>query len=267
MAVSSFTTPLSNIRYIGIYENSPGNKSAAKSRQTIKSEQGAHGICNGTFFNPDFTPCSNALWINGTKRVTGYHSGYRLDGTYDGKPFFCVHDTTHPGDYIGGFSTYKNGALEAEPNCPQPATRRVALCIKGTNMLFYFSDSATFSQVGTELSGLNVDNAVMLDGGGSVQFDFGSRITAVESSDPTPRIVPNFLLFYFKDQAMPSRAQGDKGPAVSYLQKLLKKQGFNVTDPSGTFGTSTAAAVTSFNMENGRSSSVCDATTWRLLGA
>ncbi len=249
----NFTTPLSNIRQVMIYPNP-----SAKTMATIQSEQGAHGICNGTLFNSSFQPIGNALWIDGVKKVAvTYFDGYEIGSTLT----FQSHTGSHT-DYIGGFSTFNNGNMDTNPNVN--AGPRMGFGIKGSNMFFYHwtANPTSFTTVKSDLTSFGAQTAIMLDGGNSIQYNFGSRLSPKSSAT----VVANFVLFYFKDQAMPVRSQGSSGPVISYMQKLLRNHGFTIT-VDGVFGTATTSAITAFNAENGRSLSSCDATTWQQLGA
>jgi peptidoglycan hydrolase-like protein with peptidoglycan-binding domain len=67
--------------------------------------------------------------------------------------------------------------------------------------------------------------------------------------------------------SLPTLQQGDSGPAVSALQVALAALGFDVGEIDGVFNEATAAAVRSFQQNQGtEASGIVDDPTWELLG-
>lgn len=232
-----FKKNLSDIRHIMIRMNPSG-----QSMTTIKEIEAPHGICNASLFNPDFTPCANELWVNGVKQCDGNYPGYALGSGLT----WGSNSSTYSGDFIGGYPSYENGSFPSSFTDLQPTVKlkRAALARSNTKLIYYASTSANFDDIESALSAEGAINGINLDGGGSVQYDFGSGISYTSS-----RIVPDFLMFWFKDQTMPTRSRGNTGWVVTEIQRLLTQKGYSTT-VDGDFGPATEANVISFQSAN-----------------
>ena len=250
-----FKKELSNIRHIMIHMNT-----AQEKMSTIKSNEAPHGICNAALFNMgSFTPCCNELWVNGVKKCDGNYPGYALgSGLTWGSNL-----STYSGDFIGGYPSYENGSFPAgfTDLSPTVKLKRAALARSSTHLIYYASTSANFSDIASALSNESATNGINLDGGGSLQYDFGTSYTAED------RTVLNFLMFWFKDQTMPTRSQGNKGWVVSEIQRLLTQKGYSTT-VDGIFGSATKASVISFQSANNlQPDGIVGPLTWAKLDA
>lgn len=170
--------------------------------------------------------------------------------------------STYSGDFIGGYPSYENGSFPSDFTDLNPTvkTSRAALARSSTHLIYYASTSANFSDIASALSNEGAINGINLDGGGSLQYDFGTPYTS-------SRIVLNFLMFWFKDQTMPTRRRGDKGWVVTEIQRLLTLKGYPTT-VDGVFGPATETSVKSFQSANGLTSDgIVGPLTWAKLDA
>lgn len=244
---------LSDIRHIMIRMNP-----LQQSMSTIKANEVPHGICNASLFNPDFTPCANALWVNGVKQCSGNYPGYALGSGLT----WGSGSATYSGDFIGGYPSYENGSFPTTFTDLQPTVKlkRAALARSSTDLIYYASTSANFDDIESALSAEGAINGINLDGGGSLQYDFGTPYTST-------RIVPDFLMFWFKDQTMPTRRRGDSGWVVTEIQRLLTQKGYSTT-VDGSFGPATEANVKLFQSANSLTpDGIIGPLTWAKLDA
>ena len=156
-----------------------------KTLSQVKAETKAHYVLNGGMWNPDGTPCPllkvGGAMLSGTPwRPMGY--------AWDKGP--DIHMTSGyegAANFIAVTALISSGKPVDKPSygSAQGGKRgRSAIGLRGGSLALYCSgdgtgDAATPETLRDELAGLGWASAVMLDGGGSSQCDFGGeRITA-----------------------------------------------------------------------------------------
>lgn len=180
-----------------------------KTLSKVKEETGAHYVLNGGMWNPDGTPCPllkvGGVMLSGTPwRPMGY--------AWDKGPDIRM-TSEHEGadNFIAVTALISSGKPVDKPSygSAQGGKRgRSAIGLRGGSLALYCSgdgtgDAATPETLRDELAGLGWSSAVMLDGGGSSQCDFGGeRITA-------SRKVHNWICVYLK-QAGQAPPEEDK---------------------------------------------------------
>ena len=156
-----------------------------KTLAQVKSETGADYVLNGGMWNPDGSACP-LLKVGGVMRSgTPWRAmGYAWDKGPD------IHMTSEYGgadNFIAVTALISSGEPVDKPSygSAQGGKRgRSAIGLRGGSLALYCSgdgtgDEATPETLRDELAGLGWSSAVMLDGGGSSQCDFGGeRITA-----------------------------------------------------------------------------------------
>ena len=168
-----------------------------KTLSQVKAETKAHYVLNGGMWNPDGTPCPllkvGGAMLSGTPwRPMGY--------AWDKGP--DIHMTSEyegAANFIAVTALISSGEPVDKPSygSAQGGKRgRSAIGLRGGSLALYCSsdgaDAATPETLRDELAGLGWASAVMLDGGGSSQCDFGGeRITA-------SRKVHNWICVYLK---------------------------------------------------------------------
>ena len=180
-----------------------------KTLSQVKAETKAHYVLNGGMWNPDGTPCPllkvGGAMLSGTPwRPMGY--------AWDKGP--DIHMTSGyegAANFIAVTALISSGKPVDKPSygSAQGGKRgRSAIGLRGGSLALYCSgdgtgDAATPETLRDELAGLGWASAVMLDGGGSSQCDFGGeRITA-------SRKVHNWICVYLK-QAGQAPPEEDK---------------------------------------------------------
>lgn len=180
-----------------------------KTLSQVKAETKAHYVLNGGMWNPDGTPCPllkvGGAMLSGTPwRPMGY--------AWDKGP--DIHMTSEyegAANFIAVTALISSGEPVDKPSygSAQGGKRgRSAIGLRGGSLALYCSgdgtgDAATPETLRDELAGLGWSSAVMLDGGGSSQCDFGGeRITA-------SRKVHNWICVYLK-QAGQAPPEEDK---------------------------------------------------------
>ena len=180
-----------------------------KTLSQVKAETKAHYVLNGGMWNPDGTPCPllkvGGAMLSGTPwRPMGY--------AWDKGP--DIHMTSGyegAANFIAVTALISSGKPVDKPSygSAQGGKRgRSAIGLRGGSLALYCSgdgtgDAATPETLRDELAGLGWSSAVMLDGGGSSQCDFGGeRITA-------SRKVHNWICVYLK-QAGQAPPEEDK---------------------------------------------------------
>ena len=156
-----------------------------KTLSQVKAETKAHYVLNGGMWNPDGTPCPllkvGGAMLSGTPwRPMGYAwdkgPDIRMTSEYEGAA-----------NFIAVTALISSGKPVDKPSygSAQGGKRgRSAIGLRGDSLALYCSgdgtrDAATPETLRDELAGLGWASAVMLDGGGSSQCDFGGeRITA-----------------------------------------------------------------------------------------
>ena len=181
-----------------------------KTLAQVKSETGADYVLNGGMWNPDGSACPllkvDGVMRSGTPwRAMGYAwdrgPDIRMTSEYEGAAnFIAVTPLILPGTGPVGAPSYGSA---------QGGRRgRSAIGLRGGDLALYCSgdgtgDAATPETLRDGLAGLGWASAVMLDGGGSSQCDFGGeRITA-------SRKVHNWICVYLKQagQAPPDKEE------------------------------------------------------------
>lgn len=180
-----------------------------KTLSQVKAETKAHYVLNGGMWNPDGTPCPllkvGGVMLSGTPwRPMGY--------AWDKGPDIRM-TSEHEGadNFIAVTAIIASGKPVDKPSygSAQGGKRgRSAIGLRGGSLALYCSsdgtDAATPEALRDELAGLGWASAVMLDGGGSSQCDFGGeRITA-------SRKVHNWICVYLKQAGQAPPEQEDK---------------------------------------------------------
>lgn len=181
-----------------------------KTLSQVKSETGAHYVLNGGMWNPDGSACP-LLKVGGVMRSgTPWRAvGYAWDKGPD------IHMTSGyegAANFIAVTALISSGKPVDKPSygSAQGGKRgRSAIGLRGGSLALYCSgdgtgDAATPETLRDELAGLGWSSAVMLDGGGSSQCDFGGeRITA-------SRKVHNWICVWLKQGGQKPPEQEDK---------------------------------------------------------
>lgn len=181
-----------------------------KTLSQVKAETKAHYVLNGGMWNPDGTPCPllkvGGVMLSGTPwRAMGY--------AWDKGPDIRM-TSEHEGadNFIAVTAIIASGKPVDKPSygSAQGGKRgRSAIGLRGGSLALYCSgdgtgDAATPETLRDELAGLGWASAVMLDGGGSSQCDFGGeRITA-------SRKVHNWICVYLKQAEQTPPEEEDK---------------------------------------------------------
>lgn len=181
MSKSITYVPLSSVERIELRVTN-----CRKTLSQVKEETGAHYVLNGGMWNPDGSACP-LLKVGGVMRsgtpwgAMGYAwdkgPDIHMTSEYEGAAnFIAVTPLILPGTGPVGAPSYGSA---------QGGRRgRSAIGLRGGDLALYCSgdgtgDAATPEALRDELAGLGWASAVMLDGGGSSQCDFGGeRITA-----------------------------------------------------------------------------------------
>ena len=202
-----------------------------KTLSQVKAETKAHYVLNGGMWNPDGTPCPllkvGGAMLSGTPwRPMGY--------AWDKGP--DIHMTSGYGgaaNFIAVTALISSGKPVDKPSygSAQGGKRgRSAIGLRGGSLALYCSgdgtgDAATPETLRDELAGLGWASAVMLDGGGSSQCDFGGeRITA-------SRKVHNWICVYLKQAEQTPPEEEDK-PMSKYT--VTPSIGVNIRSGPGT---------------------------------
>lgn len=187
-----------------------------KTLSQVKAETKAHYVLNGGMWNPDGTPCPllkvGGVMLSGTPwRPMGY--------AWDKGPDIRM-TSEHEGadNFIAVTALISSGKPVDKPSygSAQGGKRgRSAIGLRGGSLALYCSgdgteDAATPETLRDELAGLGWASAVMLDGGGSSQCDFGGeRITA-------SRKVHNWICVYLKQGGTETPPEEEDKPMGKY---------------------------------------------------
>ena len=201
-----------------------------KTLSQVKAETKAHYVLNGGMWNPDGTPCPllkvGGAMLSGTPwRPMGY--------AWDKGPDIRM-TSEHEGadNFIAVTALISSGKPVDKPSygSAQGGKRgRSAIGLRGGSLALYCSgdgteDAATPETLRDELAGLGWSSAVMLDGGGSSQCDFGGeRITA-------SRKVHNWICVYLKQA---EQTPPDKEESMGKY-KVTPSIGVNIRSGPGT---------------------------------
>ena len=202
-----------------------------KTLAQVKSETGADYVLNGGMWNPDGSACP-LLKVGGVMRSgTPWRAmGYAWDKGPD------IHMTSEYGgadNFIAVTAIIASGKPVDKPSygSAQGGKRgRSAIGLRGGSLALYCSgdgtgDVTTPEELRDELAGLGWASAVMLDGGGSSQCDFGGeRITA-------SRKVHNWICVYLKQAEQTPPEEEDK-PMSKYT--VTPSIGVNIRSGPGT---------------------------------
>ena len=155
-----------------------------KTLSQVKAETKAHYVLNGGMWNPDGSACP-LLKVGGVMRSgTPWRAiGYAWD---KGPDIHMTSEYEGADNFIAVTALVASGKPVGKPSygSAQGGKRgRSAIGLRGGSLALYCSsdgtDAATPEALRDELAGLGWASAVMLDGGGSSQCDFGGeRITA-----------------------------------------------------------------------------------------
>nr|DAN21385.1 MAG TPA_asm: Cell wall hydrolase autolysin [Bacteriophage sp.] len=181
-----------------------------KTLSQVKAETKAHYVLNGGMWNPDGSACP-LLKVGGVMRSgTPWRAvGYAWD---KGPDIHMTSEYEGAANFIAVTALISSGKPVDKPSygSAQGGKRgRSAIGLRGGSLALYCSgdgtgDAATPETLRDELAGLGWSSAVMLDGGGSSQCDFGGeRITA-------SRKVHNWICVWLKQGGQKPPEQEDK---------------------------------------------------------
>ena len=211
--------PFSKINRVQIYINK--NK---KSLAQIKKDTGADYIINGGLYNPNWTPCCH-LKADGNVYAKDKYKYWGF-GWNNGSDITMTSNYTDFKNYICCTALIVNGTAVQKPIYAkeQGGKRgRTAIGIKGNNLCLYVSRDGTMNAknpegLRDELFGLGLNNAIMLDSGGSSQCNMNGNI--VYSS----RVVQNLILVHLhKDKSEQPVKKDDISNAKDNGNKIIKK--------------------------------------------
>ena len=201
-----------------------------KTLSQVKAETKAHYVLNGGMWNPDGSACPllkvGGVMLSGTPwRPMGYAwdkgPDIRMTSEYRGAANFIA---------VTALVTSGKPVDKPSYGSAQGGKRgRSAIGLRGGSLALYCSgdgtgDAATPETLRDELAGLGWASAVMLDGGGSSQCDFGGeRITA-------SRKVHNWICVYLKQAG---QAPPDKEESMGKY-KVTPSIGVNIRSGPGT---------------------------------
>lgn len=182
------SVPLSSISKLQIYINR-----GRKGLSVIKRETGADYVLNGGLFNPDWTACP-LLKADGVmqSKTTWRAYGFGWNRTED---ISLRLDYENVSNFISCVCLLRGGKREkiSVTSALDGARQRSAIGLMGDNLVLYCTDEGTTpGALQRELEKLGCTDAVMLDGGGSSQCDFGGK------QIKAARVVHNLLLVYMK---------------------------------------------------------------------
>ena len=227
MSKSITYVPLSSVERIELRVTN-----CRKTLSQVKEETGAHYVLNGGMWNPDGSACP-LLKVGGVMRSgTPWRAmGYAWDKGPD------IHMTSEYGgadNFIAVTALIASGKPVDKPSygSAQGGKRgRSAIGVRGGSLALYCSgdgtrDAATTETLRDELAGLGWSSAVMLDGGGSSQCDFGGeRITA-------SRKVHNWICVYLKQDGTETPPEQEDKPMSKYT--VTPSIGVNIRSGPGT---------------------------------
>ena len=202
-----------------------------KTLSQVKAETKAHYVLNGGMWNPDGTPCP-LLKVGGVMRSgTPWRAmGYAWD---KGPDIHMTSEYEGADNFIAVTAIIASGKPVDKPSygSAQGGKRgRSAIGLRGGSLALYCSsdgtDAATPEALRDELAGLGWASAVMLDGGGSSQCDFGGeRITA-------SRKVHNWICVYLKQDGTETPPEQEDKPMSKYT--VTPSIGVNIRSGPGT---------------------------------
>lgn len=176
------------------------HNTAKKTPAQIMKETGCSHIINGYLFNSKFDPVGWTV-IDSKIISRDAYTDWGISIGADGKPKML---TDRGGSFLSGIPILKGGAklyrgLTADVARPAARTA-VGWLANGKVVLWCDQTAMTREELQNKLLGLGVENALMLDGGGSTQGIFpAGKVTST-------RKVPTLLLFWEKD----TKPEGEK---------------------------------------------------------
>ena len=208
-----------------------------KTLSQVKAETGAHYVLNGGMWNQDGTPCpllkAGGVMLSGMPwRAVGYAwdkgPDIHMTSEYEGADNFIA--------VTALISSCKPVDKPSYGSAQGGKRGRSAIGLRGGSLALYCSgdgtgDAATPETLRDELAGLGWSSAVMLDGGGSSQCDFGGeRITA-------SRKVHNWICVYLKQGGTETPPEEEDKPMSKHTVCLDPGHGpGNVNgSPDGTY--------------------------------
>lgn len=208
-----------------------------KTLSQVKAETKAHYVLNGGMWNPDGSACP-LLKVGGVMRsgTPWRPMGYAWD---KGPDIRMTSEHEGADNFIAVTALISSGKPVDKPSygSAQGGKRgRSAIGLRGGSLALYCSgdgteDAATPETLRDELAGLGWSSAVMLDGGGSSQCDFGGeRITA-------SRKVHNWICVYLKQGGTETPPEEEDKPMSKHTVCLDPGHGpGNVNgSPDGTY--------------------------------
>ncbi|ANU42179.1 hypothetical protein ADH75_03035 [Flavonifractor plautii] len=232
MSKSITYVPLSSVERIELRVTN-----CRKTLSQVKEETGAHYVLNGGMWNPDGSACP-LLKVGGVMRSgTPWRAmGYAWD---KGPDIRMTSEHEGADNFIAVAALIASGKPVDKPSygSAQGGKRgRSAIGLRGDSLALYCSgdgtgDAATPEELRDELAGLGWASAVMLDGGGSSQCDFGGeRITA-------SRKVHNWICVYLKQGGTETPPEQEDKPMSKHTVCLDPGHGpGNVNgSPDGTY--------------------------------
>ena len=203
-----------------------------KTLSQVKAETKAHYVLNGGMWNPDGSACPllkvGGVMLSGTPwRPMGYAwdkgPDIRMTSEYRGAANFIA---------VTALVTSGKPVDKPSYGSAQGGKRgRSAIGLRGGSLALYCSgdgtgDVTTPEELRDELAGLGWASAVMLDGGGSSQCDFGGeRITA-------SRKVHNWICVYLKQGGTETPPEQEDKPMSKYT--VTPSIGVNIRSGPGT---------------------------------
>lgn len=169
--------------------HNPGKLTPAQ----IRKRTGCTHIINGYLFNTKFKPLGWTV-IDGKIISRDAYTDWGISIGNDGRPKML---TDRGGTFLSGIPILKGGAKLYRGLTPDVARAAARTAIgwlpNGKVVLWCDRAAMTREQLQNKLLGLGVENALMLDGGGSTQGIFpGGTVTST-------RRVPTLLLFWEQD--------------------------------------------------------------------
>ena len=232
------TIPLGNISKLQIYINSK-----QKGLSAIKKETRADYVMNGGLFNPDWTACP-LLKSDGAMRSKTTWRAYGF-GWNRPEDISLRLDYENVSNFISCVCLLRGGKREkiSVTSALDGARQRSAIGLMGDKLVLYCTDEGTTpGALQRELEKLGCTDAVMLDGGGSSQCDFGGK------QIKAARVVHNLLLVYTKKTGE-APEKGDKPVGRQY--KVTPSVGVNIRSGPGTSYSKVHGAVVAVTAAQG----------------
>ena len=198
MSTRAGTVPLSDLQFLKIYFNRKRLRSTPANLRKILAETGGDAICNGSIFLRDLSPACHLKADGQTRKAPDYRAwavswsnpadfGVKTVPNGDANYMECVH-------LIIGGKKISPVTCGADMRYRAP---RTAIGTKGGRFAYYVSrERHTPEQLRDLLAASGWDNAIMMDGGGSVCF----MDAAGEGFTGDGRVIPFFLVWKLKSK-------------------------------------------------------------------